>query len=73
MSPVAQIEFTPLVLPPLRPRCIAVPDKPPGIGSSKNVLNVSDEFFVNSDNPPVTDAVAFRPSRGNLFHHALCS
>ena len=27
MSPVAQIEFTPLVLPPLRPRFIAVPDK----------------------------------------------
>jgi hypothetical protein len=27
MSPVAQFEFTPLVLPPLRPRSIAVPDK----------------------------------------------
>ena len=33
----------------------------------ENVLNVVDEFFVNSDNPPVTDAVAFRPSRGKPF------
>ena len=67
LSPVAQIVFTPLVLPSLRTRYIAVPDKPPGIGLSKNVLNVVDEFFVNSDNPPVTDAVAFRPSRGKPF------
>ena len=39
----------------------------------ENVLNVVDEFFVNSDNPPVADLLPLGRPVENLFHHALCS